>query len=142
MLKTLKNTESLTRPGKSGVGVGGDSKAGHDGNELNRSKVDNSEVDGNEVRNNEVGKKVQKLSKSQNLFKSKKTIGSDFFTLKARLAFTKLRQAFVKVPILYYFDLEYHIRIETDISGYVIDKDLSQLTSNDLGRWHLLVFSL
>ena len=41
----------------------------------------------------------------------------DFFIPRARLAFTKLRQAFLKGPILYYFDLEYHIQIERDVLG-------------------------
>ena len=50
---------------------------------------------------------------------------SDFCTPKARLAFTKLRQVFVKALIFYHFDSEYHIRIETDISGYAIDGVLS-----------------
>ena len=40
-----------------------------------------------------LGKKTQKTSmKSENLFKSKKMVGSDFFIPGARLAFTKLRQ--------------------------------------------------
>lgn len=34
-----------------------------------------------------------------------------FLISEARLAFTKLRQVFIKVPILYHFDLEYHIQI-------------------------------
>ncbi len=51
-----------------------------------------------------------------------------FLTTDAKRAFTKLRQAFLKALILNYFDLERHIRIETDISGYAIDGILSQLT--------------
>ena len=65
---------------------------------------------------------------------------SDLFTLGAKLAFTELRQAFLKAPILYHFDLECHIRIEIDVSGYAIGGVLSQLTSDDLGRWHLVAF--
>ena len=82
------------------VGVGIDSKAGRDKGELDGSGMDNVEVDGNEVGNNEVGKKDQKEI-SKNLSKSKKTVRSDFLTPGARLVFTKLRQAFVKAPILY-----------------------------------------
>ena len=52
-----------------------------------------------------------------------------FFTLKAKLAFIQLRQAFVKAPILHYFDPEYHIRIKTNISSYAIGGILSQLIS-------------
>ncbi len=56
-----------------------------------------------------------------------------FLTSEARKAFTKLRQVFVEGPILNHFDLERHIRIETDASGYAIDGIFSQLTSDDLG---------
>ena len=109
MLKTSGSTESLTRPGKGEVRVGGDSRAGCDG----------SELDDNEVGDDEVGKKVQSLSKS------KKTVRSDFLTPGAKLAFAELRQAFVKAPILHHFDPERHIRIETDVSGYAIGGVLS-----------------
>ena len=61
-------------------------------------------------------------------------VGLDFLTLEAKLAFTELRQAFVKAPILHNFDSERYIRIETDASGYAIGGVLSQLISNDLGR--------
>ena len=56
------------------------------------------------------------------------------------MASIKLRQAFVKAPILHHFDLKHHIRVEMDISGYSISGVLSQLTSNNLGRWHLVAF--
>ena len=65
---------------------------------------------------------------------------SDFFTLGARLAFTKLRQVFFKALILYHFDPECHIRIEIDESSYAISGVLSQLTWNDLGQWHPVAF--
>ena len=51
-----------------------------------------------------------------------------------------MRQAFFKALILHYFDLEYHIRIETDASGYAIGRVLSQLTLDDSGRWHPVTF--
>ena len=63
-----------------------------------------------------------------------------FFIANARRTFTKLRQAFIKVPILNHFDLEYHIRIEMDALGYVIGGVFSQQTSDDLSQWHLVVF--
>ena len=91
MLKTLRNIKSLTQPGKSGVGLGDDSKAGRDKSKLDKSKVDNNKFNSGEVGDNEVEKKVQKLFKSKNLFKPKKTIGLDFLTAGARLAFIKLR---------------------------------------------------
>ena len=58
----------------------------------------------------------------------------------AKRAFTQLRQAFTKAPILQHFDPECHIRIETDMSGYAIDGVLSQLTLDNLGRWHSVAF--
>ena len=38
-----------------------------------------------------------------------KKVGTGFFTPKARLAFSQLKQAFVKAPIFHHFDLESHI---------------------------------
>ena len=73
-----------------------------------------------------------------------------FLTPKAKLAFTQLKQAFVKALILHHFDPESHIRIEIDVSGYVIGDVLSQLSSGtrpdgivtkyNLGQWHLVAF--
>ena len=56
------------------------------------------------------------------------------------MTFSKLKQAFIKAPILYHFDPEHHIRVETDVSGYAIGRVFSQLTLDDLGRWHLMAF--
>ena len=100
MLKTLST--KLAEQRKSGVGVNSDSRAGRDG-------IDNIKVNGGETGDNEIRKKGQKTSKSKNLSKSKKIIGLAFLTLRARLAFTKLRQAFVKVVILLHFNPECHI---------------------------------
>ena len=73
--------------------------------------------------------------------KFKKTVGFlDFFIPGAKLAFTKLKQAFFKAPILHHFNLERYIRIETDVLGYIISGVLNQLTSNDLGQWHSVTF--
>ena len=47
---------------------------------------------------------------------------------------------FLKALILYHFNPECYIQIETDVSGYAIGRVLSQLTLDDLGRWHQLVF--
>ena len=93
----------------------------------------NVEVDGGEVGDDEVGKKGRYLSKS------KKT-ESDFFTSKARMAFTKLRQEFIKAPIFHHFDPERHIWVETDALSYAISRVLSQLTSNNSGQWHSIAF--
>ena len=120
MLKTAK-------PRKGGVGVDGDSRARRGGSKLDGRKIDDNEVDSNKVDNevdDEIGTIVQDLSKSKNLFKSKKT-KSGFLTSGARKAFSKLRQAFIKAPILHHFDQEYHIRVETDVSSYAIGEVLS-----------------
>ena len=64
---------------------------------------------------------------------------SNFLTPEAKLAFSRLRQAFTKAPILHHFDPERYIRIETDASGYAIGGILSQLTSES-GQWHPVAF--
>ena len=113
MLKT-SSTKSA-EPRKGGVGVGDDSRVGRGQSKTNRSRMDDVEVDGDEVEVDEVGKKVQNSSKS------KKTVRSlDFFTPGAKLAFTELRQAFIKTLILQYFDPERHMRVETNELGYAI----------------------
>ena len=129
----------MTRSEKGVVGVDNNSRARHDGSKLNGSEFNKSEVDGGEF-DSEIGKKGQKRSKSKNLSKFKKTLRSDFFTPKARLVFIELRQAFVKASILHYCDPERYIWVETDASGYAIGRDFSQLTLDDLGQWHPVVF--
>ena len=85
--------------------------------------------------------KTMRLGKKfKNLSKSKKMVKLDFFTFGAKLVFSKLRQAFVKASILHHFDLECHIWIETDASGYAIGEVLNQLTSDDLGQWYPVAF--
>ena len=88
MLKTLKSIESKTQPNEGRVGVGRSSGARRVGS---GNRIDDNKFAGNEFEDNEVGKKIQKWSKSRNLSKSKKTVGSDFFIPRAKLAFTKLR---------------------------------------------------
>ena len=133
MLKT-SNTESA-EPRKVVVWVGSGSRARRDRGDLDESRIDNVEVDSGKVRDNEVGEK------GRNLFESKKTeLG--FLTSKARIAFTKLKQAFIKAPILHHFDPEHYIRVETDASGYTIGGVFSQLILNDLGQWHPVAFFL
>ena len=100
----ISSTKSA-KPKKGEVEIGDCNKA-----ERNRSEIGSGEVDGVEVRDDEVGKKVQKTSKSKNLTKFKKTVGSlNFPTSRAKLAFTKLKQAFFKTPILHYVNPECHI---------------------------------
>ena len=64
----------------------------------------------------------------------------DFLILGAKLAFTELSQAFLKALILHHFDPERYIQIETDVLGYAIGEVLSQLTLNNLDRWHPVLF--
>ena len=65
-----------------------------------------------------------------------------YLTSDTRQAFTQLRQAFTKAPIFQYFDLEYHIWIESDMPDYAIGGVLSYLILDNLGRWHLVAYSL
>ena len=117
-----------------------DSRARRNGSKLDGSQIDDNEVSGGKV-NDEVGNKDQKTSKSKKLSKYKKTVGSsDFLTPRARLAFNKLRQVFVKAWILQHFNPERYIRFETNVLEYTIDRVLSQLISDNLGRWHPIVF--
>ena len=108
MLKTSRSTKSKTRPGEGRVGVGG-SRGRRAGSKLDKSEIDDDKVDDDEVEDDEIETKVQKSSKCKLLSKSKKMVGSDFFTLGAKLAFIKLKEAFFKASILHYFDPEHSI---------------------------------
>ena len=133
MLKTSSN--KLAEPRKDGVRVGKDSRAGHTGSKIDdRRKIDGGEVDGNEVEDDKVEKKVKKTSKSKNLFKSKKTVGTDFLTLGVKLAFIELKQVFFKASILYHFNPKRYIWIEMNVLGYAINGVFNQLTPDDLGQ--------
>ena len=133
LLKTSESTESTIQPGESRVKVGYNNRAKRDSKYEPGSEIDDSEVDDNEIGDNEIRKKDEKIFKSQNLTKfknltkskklsrTKKTIkSSNFFTAKAKLAFTKLKHGFIKASILPQFDLEHYISVETNISSYAI----------------------
>ena len=64
---------------------------------------------------------------------------STFLTPEAKLSFSQLREAFTKAPILYHFNPERYIRIETDASAYAIGGILSQLTPKT-SQWHPVGF--
>ena len=64
----------------------------------------------------------------------KATRDSNYLIPAAQKAFNHLRNAFTQAPIFQYFDLEQHIRIETDVSGYAIGGVLSQLTLDNLDQ--------
>lgn len=51
--------------------------------------------------------------------------GLGFLTPRARLVFAKLRQAFIKVIILHYFDLICYMWVKTNTSEYAIGGVLS-----------------
>ena len=80
------------------------------------------------------GKNQAKMTKSKILIKSK---NHDFppnsKNMEAGLGFLifEARLAFIEALILHFFNSKYHIQIEINASGYVINKILSQLTSND-----------
>ena len=63
-----------------------------------------------------------------------------YLTPSTKPAFTQLRQAFIKAPILWHFHPECHIRIKTDASSYAISGVLSQPTSDNLDQWHPVAF--
>ena len=92
--------------------------------------------------------KSESKSKGKNLVKffsvKYKVFGSrlGFLTPGARQAFTKLRQAFIKVSIFHYFDLDCHIKMETDISDYVISGVFSQLALDISDQWYPMVIFL
>ena len=96
-MKTSSIKSAESRKGIIGIDVDNRVRRGKD--KLDGSKIDDDEVDNkfdDEV-DNEVRKKSHKTSKSKNLLKSKKLSKSkkmvrlDFFTFRARLAFTELR---------------------------------------------------
>ncbi len=74
--------------------------------------------------------KKPKLTKSKKSDLAKANSGTDFLTPKAKKAFIHLQNALTEAPSLRHFDLEYHIRIETDAMGYAIGKVLSQMASD------------
>ena len=83
--------------------------------------------------------KSEKMSKCQNLAKSRKMSSKSgnstnfdatenklkFLTPNTRTAFNCLRLAFIEAPILWHFDPECYIWIETDALGYAIGDMLS-----------------
>ena len=127
MLKTTKSTRSRANHKEIKGKVGGKSVNG------------NNIVGGGEAINPIKGNNHSKMTKSKILVKSKnhhfpfksriKEAKIGFFTPKARLAFTQLRQIFVKASILYHFNAESYIRIKTNVLGYAIGGVTSQLSS-------------
>ena len=102
---------------------------------LPATTVDNSEVIKKSGRNKE------KSAKSDFTKPVRRAEEPSFLTPDARRAFTQLRQAFTEALILRHFDPERHIRIKTDVSGYVIGSVLSQMTS-ETSQWYLVAYYL
>lgn len=71
-----------------------------------------------------------------------------FLTSKAGIFFTQLRQAFIKSSILQYFDPKCPIQIKSDISNYIINEVLIQLTFDQINfnqvtlepKWYLVTY--
>ena len=94
------------------------------------SRVDDNEVIGGGGTDwSDALKKSAKSKKMKSVHDLEKL---KFLTSEAKEAFNRLRQTFIEAPILRHFDLECHIRIETNASGYAIGRVLSQLTLNQL----------
>lgn len=67
--------------------------------------------------------KMQIRAKKLKAFKTKNLGQSRTFLIsRAKQAFIKQRQVFVKVLILYNLDLKYHIHIEMNSFGYIMSK--------------------
>ena len=84
--------------------------------------VEDAKLDGGGNCNKTVKKLLSK--------KSNGVLG--YLTPNARQAFSKLRQAFTKAPILWHFDPAYYIRIKIDALSYTIDKVLNQLILDNI----------
>ena len=96
--------------------------------------------------NNSKNNKSKNLTYLSNI---RATREPKFLILGAKKPFKYLLLAFIKAPILCYFNPKSHIQIETDASGYVIGRVLSQLNldfntllnklnlnKSDFGQWH------
>ena len=72
--------------------------------------------------------KLKKLSKSGNLLNFNAIKAKPSFLIpNIKTIFNYLRLTFIKAQIFCYFNLAYHIWIETDTLGYVISGVLNQL---------------
>ena len=109
----------------------------------NKKNQDTS-ASANSVGGRGVDGDIKNLSFVVKLAKSKKPIfvkfnssGTDFFTIRVKKAFIHLRKAFIKAPIFRYFNLERHIRIETDALRYAISEVFSQMISDQSSSNHV-----
>lgn len=84
---------------------------------------------------------------------------TDFFILKTKNIFIHLQKAFIKILILYYFQLKYYIQIKINTLSYAINTIFSQIvfdqsfsnyiiyknfnsnfSKSKIGQWHLIDF--
>lgn len=85
------------------------------------------------------------LTSKGNINTKKDTNGAKNFRYlppDAKHIFNLLWQAFTKAHIFQHFDLERHIRVETDASSHAIGKVPSQLILDNLGQWHSITYYL
>ena len=112
--------------------------------ELAQTDDDDKIVEGGGGDRNPSKSKKSKNAKSGIQTRIRATGEPTFLNPGAKEGFNQLRQAFTEAPILRHFDPEYHIQIETDVSGYAIGEVLSQLTSDhltsDQGQWYPLAY--
>ena len=87
------------------------------------SRADETVVDSSTSKN----EKSRKLTYMPNIGATEE---SNFLTPDAKEAFNHLRLVFIEALILRHFDLDSHIWIKTDASGYAIGGVLSQLNLN------------
>ena len=116
MLKIIKSSKELAlrafKAGNNKIVEGGSSKA--DETVINLSK----------------NEKSRKSTHMPNIGATKKP---NFLTFNAKKAFNYLQLAFIEASIFQHFDLESHIQIEINASGYAIDGVLSQLNLDSYG---------
>ena len=97
--------------------------------------------------------KNEKSKKSMHVANVRAIEEPNFLTPDAKKAFNHLQLVFIKALILQHFDLESHIRIETNASGYIIGEALSQLNfdfdalsndsnsdKSDFSQWHSVAY--
>ena len=97
-------------------------------------RADNNKVVGGDSgKANEIVVNLSKNEKSRKLMRMPNIEAMEkpnFLTLNAKKPFNHLRLAFIKALILRHFDLESHIRIETNVSGHAIGGVSSQFNLN------------
>ena len=109
----LKTTGSSEESAPRAFRAGNDEVVGGGGGRADETVVDSSTS------------KNEKSRKSTRVPNIGATGEPNFLTPNAKKAFNHLRLAFIEAPIFQYFDLESHIQIETDASGYAISRILS-----------------